>query len=102
MAVGVVSCLGREIGRALKPDLLPPWANRPAEQGLEEVGTNVFLPRTDVEGSVCTTVFHPSRGQVMNVTHHDINYVSFYWPIYFSVREMGVSHRYTPGFCKFL
>lgn len=37
MAVGVVSCLGKEIGRALKPDLLPPWANRPAEQGLEEV-----------------------------------------------------------------
>lgn len=37
MAVGVVSCLGKEIGRALKPNLLPPWANRPAEQGLEEV-----------------------------------------------------------------
>eukprot|EP00903_Cladosiphon_okamuranus_P011017 g10406.t1 len=37
MAVGVVSCLGKEIGRALRPNLLPQWANRPAEQGLEEV-----------------------------------------------------------------
>ncbi|CAN0224300.1 unnamed protein product [Scytosiphon promiscuus] len=37
MAVGVVSCLGRELGRALKPNLLPAWVNRPAEQGLEEV-----------------------------------------------------------------
>ena len=36
MATGVVSCLAREIVRALKPNLLPPWALRPPEQGLEE------------------------------------------------------------------
>lgn len=46
MAVGVVSCLGKEIGRALKPNLLPPWANRPAEQGLEEVRLVVTVPVT--------------------------------------------------------
>lgn len=44
MAIGVVSCLGKEIGRALKPNLLPPWAHRPPEQGLEEVrGCLIFL-----------------------------------------------------------
>lgn len=36
MATGVVSCLGREIARAVHPNLLPGWVKRPADQGLEE------------------------------------------------------------------
>lgn len=52
MAVGIVGCLAREIGRALKPNLLPPWLNKPAEQGLEEVMRHASMLAPSLSHSV--------------------------------------------------
>lgn len=78
MAVGVVSCLGREIGRALKPGLLPPWANRPTEQGLEEVRCDYMTHSRCVILLLYFPVCFQSRGLRRYGT----------WPI------LGVCHYY--------